>query len=79
MTDTNMFGWEMDEAGIVTLTMDDPTAPVNTMNEAFVASLRPTVERLEAEKDKINGVVITSAKKTFFAGADLDLVLKATP
>ena len=69
MTDINMFGWEMDEAGIVTLTMDDPTAPVNTMNEIFVDSLTATVERLEAEKEKINGVVITSAKKTFFAGA----------
>ncbi|HYN57354.1 MAG TPA: 3-hydroxyacyl-CoA dehydrogenase NAD-binding domain-containing protein [Motilibacterales bacterium] len=78
MTDTNMFGWEIDEAGIVTLTMDDPTAPVNTMNEVFIASLRPTIERLEAEKDKINGVVITSAKKTFFAGANLDDVIKAT-
>ena len=31
-----------------------------------------TVERLEAEQDSITGVVITSAKKTFFAGADLN-------
>ena len=30
-----------------------------------------TIERLEAEKDSITGVVITSAKKTFFAGGDL--------
>ena len=29
------------------------------------------VERLVAEKDSITGVVITSAKKTFFAGGDL--------
>ncbi|MCU0299970.1 MAG: 3-hydroxyacyl-CoA dehydrogenase NAD-binding domain-containing protein [Candidatus Nanopelagicales bacterium] len=79
MTDINMFGWEMDEAGIVTLTMDDPTASVNTMNELFLTSLPATLDRLEAEKDKINGVVLTSAKKTFFAGANLDLVLKATP
>jgi 3-hydroxyacyl-CoA dehydrogenase/enoyl-CoA hydratase/3-hydroxybutyryl-CoA epimerase len=79
MTDINMFGWEMDEAGIVTLTMDDPSASVNTMNELFLTSLPATLDRLEAEKDKINGVVLTSAKKTFFAGANLDLVLKATP
>ncbi len=51
--------------------MDDPTQHVNTMNEIFVDSLVATVERLEAEKDKINGVVITSGKKTFFAGGDL--------
>ncbi len=78
MTDINMFGWEMDEAGIVTLTMDDPTAPVNTMNEIFVESLKATVERLEAEKEKINGVVLTSGKKTFFAGADLNSVMQTT-
>ena len=72
MTDINMFGWEMDEDGIVTLTLDDPTSRANTMNELYVASLATTVDRLEAEKDKINGVVITSAKKTFFAGGDLN-------
>ena len=70
MTDINMFGWESDEAGIVTLTMDDPTAPVNTLNEIFIASLQATIERLEAEKEKINGVVLTSAKKTFFARSE---------
>jgi 3-hydroxyacyl-CoA dehydrogenase/enoyl-CoA hydratase/3-hydroxybutyryl-CoA epimerase len=30
------------------------------------------VERLRAEKDQIKGVIITSAKKTFFAGGDLN-------
>ena len=78
MTDINMFGWEMDEAGIVTLTMDDPTQPVNTMNEIFALSLKTTVERLEAEKEKVNGVVITSAKRTFFAGGDLHRMLNWT-
>ena len=79
MTDINMFGWEMDEAGIVTLTMDDPTQHVNTMNTIFRDSLVATVARLEAEKDKINGVVITSGKKTFFAGGDLHDLTKAKP
>ena len=37
------------------------------------------MERLEAEKEKINGVVITSGKKTFFAGGDLHDLSKATP
>src|SRR3954462_15631483 len=35
------------------------------------------VERLEAEKDSITGVVISSAKKTFFAGGDLNDLKKA--
>ena len=38
-----------------------------------------TVERLEAEKDSITGVIITSAKKTFFAGGDLNDLKTVTP
>ena len=49
------------------------------MNADFGASLMKTVERLEAEKDSITGVVITSAKKTFFAGGDLNDLKKVTP
>ncbi len=79
MTETNMFGWDVDEAGIVTLTMDDPTQPVNTMNATFRSSLVETVRRLEAERESITGVVITSAKKTFFAGGDLHELINETP
>ena len=75
----NMISWELDEAGIVTLTMNDPSQPVNTMNSTFRASLAETVDRLEAEKERITGVVITSSKKTFFAGGDLHELLQATP
>ncbi|HEY0498947.1 MAG TPA: 3-hydroxyacyl-CoA dehydrogenase NAD-binding domain-containing protein, partial [Kutzneria sp.] len=79
MTEQNMFRWDADEAGIVVLTMDDPNQSANTMNETFHASLTATVERLEAEKDDITGVVLTSAKKTFFAGGDLNLLMSARP
>lgn len=58
--------------GIVTLTMDDPDAPVNTMNDNFMLGLREAVDRLEAERDKVVGVLLTSAKKSFFAGGDLN-------
>jgi 3-hydroxyacyl-CoA dehydrogenase/enoyl-CoA hydratase/3-hydroxybutyryl-CoA epimerase len=74
----NMFRWEADGDGIVVLTMDDPDQSANTMNDTFRRSLDETVTRLEAEKDTITGVVITSAKKTFFAGGDLRLMSKAT-
>ncbi len=59
------------DGGIVVLTLDDPEASVNTMNQRFIASLEEAVERLESEREQIAGVVITSAKQTFFAGADL--------
>src|SRR5882757_1756947 len=78
MTEQNMFRWDADEAGIVVLTMDDPSQSANTMNETFASSLVATVDRLVSEKDSITGVVITSAKKTFFAGGDLHLLMAAT-
>ena len=76
---TNMIAWEKDADGIVTLTMDDPDQGANTMNATFQNSFAETVERLVAEKDDITGVVITSGKKTFFAGGDLGLLSQATP
>lgn len=75
MSDT--IRWEQDADGVVILTLDDPNQSANTMNDAYKASMRATVDRLEAEKDSITGVVITSAKKTFFAGGDLNDLKKA--
>ncbi|RZL79644.1 MAG: 3-hydroxyacyl-CoA dehydrogenase [Rhodococcus sp. (in: high G+C Gram-positive bacteria)] len=72
----NMIGWERGADGIVVLTMDDAGKSANTMNDTYIASMAATVERLEAEKDDITGVVITSAKKSFFAGGDLDDMTK---
>ncbi len=74
-----MIAWDADADGIVTLTMDDPDQGANTMNATFQSSFEQTVERLLAEKDGIAGVVITSGKKTFFAGGDLTLLSQATP
>ncbi|GGG18582.1 putative fatty oxidation protein FadB [Rhodococcoides trifolii] len=75
----NMIQWDQDADGIVTLTMDDPNQGANTMNQLYKDSMGATVDRLEAEKDSITGVVITSAKKTFFAGGDLKNMIKAGP
>src|ERR687894_3067222 len=71
--------WEQDGDGIVTLTLDDPSSSANTMNERYVASMGVTVDRLEAERESITGVILTSAKKTFFAGADLNQLRAVTP
>ncbi|MFF5563553.1 3-hydroxyacyl-CoA dehydrogenase NAD-binding domain-containing protein [Streptomyces sp. NPDC012623] len=63
--------WEQDGTGVVTLVLDDPDQSANTMNQAFRDSLAAVADRAEAERDSIRGIVITSAKKTFFAGGDL--------
>ncbi|WP_224364894.1 3-hydroxyacyl-CoA dehydrogenase NAD-binding domain-containing protein [Hyalangium versicolor] len=75
MSEQNTIRWEKDSDGIVVLTLDDPNQSANTMNAAYVKSMRATVDRLVKEKADIKGVIITSAKKTFFAGGDLkDLI-----
>ncbi|NEW47702.1 3-hydroxyacyl-CoA dehydrogenase [Nocardia cyriacigeorgica] len=79
MSETNMIGWEQDSDGIVVLTMDDPNQGANTMNDLYKKSMTETVAKLEAEKDNITGVVLTSAKKTFFAGGDLKNMMKVGP
>jgi 3-hydroxyacyl-CoA dehydrogenase/enoyl-CoA hydratase/3-hydroxybutyryl-CoA epimerase len=71
--------YDKDSDGIVVLTLDDPTQSANTMNELYKESMAAAVARLEQEKDDITGVVVTSAKKTFFAGGDLKMMIQAGP
>ncbi|MDX3842565.1 3-hydroxyacyl-CoA dehydrogenase NAD-binding domain-containing protein [Streptomyces europaeiscabiei] len=79
MTQSTTIRWEQDRTGLVTLVIDDPNQSANTMNQAFRESLAAVTDRLEAEKDTIRGVIVTSAKKTFFAGGDLRDLIKVTP
>ena len=70
--------YDRDSDGIVTLTLDDPTSSANTMNELYKQSMADAVDRLYAEQDDVIGVVIASAKKTFFAGGNLKNMATAT-
>ena len=71
--------WERGDDGIVVVTLDDPTRSANTMNDRFSAAFGECVDALAADRDNITGVIITSAKKTFFAGGDLDWLSSAGP
>ncbi|GAA3895642.1 3-hydroxyacyl-CoA dehydrogenase NAD-binding domain-containing protein [Streptomyces lacrimifluminis] len=79
MTQSTTIRWEQDRTGLVTLVLDDPAQSANTMNQAFRDSLAVVTDRLEAEKDTIRGIILTSAKKTFFAGGDLRDLIRVTP
>jgi 3-hydroxyacyl-CoA dehydrogenase / enoyl-CoA hydratase / 3-hydroxybutyryl-CoA epimerase len=79
MSEQSAIRWDTDDDGIVVLTLDAPGQSANTMNEAYKRAMADTVARLEAEKESITGVVITSAKKTFFAGGDLNDLIQAGP
>lgn len=72
---TNTITYERGADGVVVLTMDDPGQSANTMNADYLASMEAAVDRLESEIDDVTGVVLTSAKKTFFAGGDLGDIL----
>ncbi|MFB6890070.1 3-hydroxyacyl-CoA dehydrogenase NAD-binding domain-containing protein [Kitasatospora sp. NPDC056327] len=78
---TTTIRWEQDRDGVVTLVLDDPAQSVNTMNEAFTADLEAAVARLAelGAAGELRGVVVTSAKRTFFAGGDLRMLSAAGP
>ena len=76
-TDTSAVRYAQDAEGIVTLTLDDPNASANTMNELYKDSMAAAVDRLYAEVHDVTGVVVASAKKTFFAGGDLKGMMTA--
>ena len=70
------FNYDKDADDIVTVTMD-MDGPVNAMNADYRRLMGDTVDKLEAESD-LRGVVIASAKKTFFAGGDLNEIMRFT-
>ncbi|MBC3272332.1 enoyl-CoA hydratase/isomerase family protein [Pseudomonas sp. SWRI81] len=68
--------YEKGQDGIVVLTIDLPGQSANTMNAVYREAMAASVARLLTEKDSLAGVIITSAKKTFFAGGDLNELIK---
>ncbi|HZV93372.1 MAG TPA: 3-hydroxyacyl-CoA dehydrogenase NAD-binding domain-containing protein, partial [Caldimonas sp.] len=71
--------YEIDGSGIATVTFDAVGAPVNTMTREWQADLADVSRRLVADRPNIRGVVLASAKSTFFAGAALGHVLTLKP
>lgn len=66
-----------DEQNIVTLTLDRPGRSANVINAEFGAALAAVLAQLRAEAD-LAGVIVTSAKKTFMAGGDLEWLVAVT-
>ena len=70
-----MIDVHIDTEGWATLTIDMPDRAANVWNAGSLDAFAAIVDRI-ATDDAIAGVVITSAKKTFLAGADLDSLLQ---
>ncbi|KAA6169194.1 3-hydroxyacyl-CoA dehydrogenase NAD-binding domain-containing protein [Pseudomonas veronii] len=73
---TQAIRYEKGQDQIAVLTLDMPGQSANTMNAVYREAMAATVARLEAEKHTLAGVIVTSAKKTFFAGGDLNELIK---
>jgi 3-hydroxyacyl-CoA dehydrogenase/enoyl-CoA hydratase/3-hydroxybutyryl-CoA epimerase len=62
--------------GIVTLTFDEEGSPVNTMCAQWQQDLTAATAQVLKDRDAIRGIVLASAKSTFFAGADLKATMR---
>ena len=67
--------YELAGDGIATITFDAPDSPVNTMTPAWQRDLAAAAAQALADKEKIRGILLASAKSTFFAGAALKSLL----
>ena len=68
-----VFNYTKDKNNIVTLTMDMAEKSANLIDEDYFKSLLENIVKLENESD-LKGVILASAKKTFLAGADLEML-----
>jgi 3-hydroxyacyl-CoA dehydrogenase/enoyl-CoA hydratase/3-hydroxybutyryl-CoA epimerase len=67
--------FEQDADGIVTLTLDMPGRSMNVLNAELSEPLAAAITRIEGDA-AVKGVIITSGKKEFLAGADIEGLYK---
>jgi 3-hydroxyacyl-CoA dehydrogenase/enoyl-CoA hydratase/3-hydroxybutyryl-CoA epimerase len=60
--------------GILTITLDARDASVNTVSPSWVDAMTATIEAARSDGE-VRGIIITSAKPGFMAGADLKFIL----
>ena len=70
--------YERDADGIANVTFDEPGSSVNTMCIAWQEDMGELVAMLARDTADIRGIVLQSAKPSFFAGADLKALMRAT-
>ena len=76
-TNNTAVRYGQDADGIVTLTPDLPGRSMNVLDETLTRGLADAVERIVADT-AVKGVIITSGKKEFLAGADIEGLYRNT-
>ncbi len=74
MTD---FLYTVDEDGVATITWDVPGRSMNVMSMAGFAELEALIDRALAD-GAVTGVILTSGKKDFAGGMDLNVIARMT-
>ena len=69
--------FNVDADGIATLTLDMPGRSMNVLNDELTTPFGEAITRIEGDAS-IKGVIITSGKKEFLAGADIEKVFGIT-
>ena len=73
MADYENFGFDVDGDGIAVATWDMPNRSMNVLSESSMRELAAIIEKV-ATDDAIKGLVLTSGKSAFCAGADLSMM-----
>jgi 3-hydroxyacyl-CoA dehydrogenase/enoyl-CoA hydratase/3-hydroxybutyryl-CoA epimerase len=71
----NSIQYSVDNDNIVTLKLNRQDAAVNKLDAHFRHDLHQIIDHLKGERETIQGIILTSGKSTFFAGADLEELL----
>ncbi|QDZ29756.1 3-hydroxyacyl-CoA dehydrogenase NAD-binding domain-containing protein [Noviherbaspirillum sp. UKPF54] len=69
--------FQKDADNIVTLTIDMPGRSMNVLNDELTEPFGRAITDIEADKS-IKGIILTSGKKEFLAGADIDKLYQIT-
>ncbi|MGE4073914.1 MAG: 3-hydroxyacyl-CoA dehydrogenase NAD-binding domain-containing protein [Reyranella sp.] len=69
-----MITYNVDNDGIATLTWDMPNRTMNVLNEASITAYAGALDSA-LKDDKVKGIIVTSGKADFIAGADLEMLL----
>lgn len=76
MNEMTTINWQLDDDGVVLLTIDVAGRSMNVMTPEFLKDIATAAERIANDPD-VKGAVITSGKDAFMVGADLHELVNA--
>jgi 3-hydroxyacyl-CoA dehydrogenase/enoyl-CoA hydratase/3-hydroxybutyryl-CoA epimerase len=71
-----MINYTIDTDGIATIAWDMPGRTMNVLNEGSIKAYVGALDKALAD-EKVKGIIVTSGKDSFIAGADLEMLLNA--